>query len=470
MKKRNYLYLTIGIILMLAGGTFLYLYYNTPELKYPYYATTYDFQTVHMYHAKNILTQKPDCYADQPDGYYDRLFWCVESNLLFYKQTDDITYLDRAVSAVDKITQASRFYDSNADGIKDLQGYYPNSANGLYASGYLTQLTTDTWLTIKENKIEKYQDRLPKYEEVITEYIKYFKARWKSYDSNNIELGYYLGSPSDTTAIPYNQGATATVAMYRYGKATNNAELKEIMRRYLNRFFTLNEVQNYQGTDFLACKYYLYDVNSGETKGATYEGYTDMSHLNLEFELILTGWEENYVSTDKYNLITNALKVMESKGKIDNRETPLFYQSMQPPRKLWSDETGRNIFEQTGHIPNMIRFGATDQVLLKDMEEVLRNLELDGQLQGNYYTDLYKCVYLPNSMVVGQETTAGYFIKPFCSSGDTARIENMEILYGIANLGRTQDKPSVLFNMSYLTIGLILIGLSVILIIVWWYL
>lgn len=416
-----------GILVMglLVVGFLTYSFWPEGEKQYPKLQTKYDYEDFHMEHALNILEQNPNGYVDNQKFVYTRPYWFIKGNLIFFDNRKDMMFLDKAVELLDRIK--ARSTDTNNDGYLDFQSYYTDS-HTMHIHGRLTELYADAIHIIRDNNVRKYYDKADEYEEFVDDnLIPYGLQFWRTYEKEGISFGYYETTGDGGHAIPYNQGAGITSAILRRGLDTENNDYIEIGMRYLNRFFYLNEVHEYDGLKYLAAKYYLFDPDSGEKfSEAVTDRYTDVSHLNAEFNMILLGYENNFITDEQMQLITNALNVMKMQARVGLRDTPVLNQVMGPPRKTYEDEAERgiNIFYQTGLVHNLIRFGIGDQNLVYDFEEILRNQEIDGELQGDYYSDFYRCVKDPRH---------GYL--EFCASNPITT-ENTAIYLAIANLGR----------------------------------
>lgn len=422
-----------GLIVIVIAGA-IALYFSQQKKLYPDYPLKYD-EKMYFDAYKDIGDRAPDLHvADKT--YIDRFYDGIESSLIMFNNfPDDPLYqveLDRVVRLMDVVR--SRMTDSDGDGHLDFVSAYTYGKT-MYTHGSLTQLFVDTAAAIRKNKVEKYYDKATQYENLAdNDLIPYMLRVWKPYEVNGRVRGYFAAD--DGTAIPYNQASPGTLAILERGLSRNNPDLMMVAQRYANRYFDLNQIRDQNGTRYLSAKYYLYDNQSGEVLSSRVtNGLTDMTHLNFEFEFVQAAFENNLVSRDNYGLIINALHVMELQGRVRGRDTPIFNQNMQPPRKVYPDER-LNIFEQTGFIYNMIRFGIVDQPLFYDFEEILRDLIIDGQLSGAYYSSYYKCVQDPR-----------YNYQEFCSqnvdpsTGAFAyQIEDMSTRRAIANLMRFNQK------------------------------
>lgn len=384
-----------------------------------------------------IGNAKPDFYVNT--GHYeDRTFDGIISAIVMYdnRPSDPRTKvdLDRAIAAL-KVMR-SRATDSNGDGLLDLDAAYGGGGtySGIYSHGVQAQLFADMAAVIRKHNLDEHAATAADFETFVDSHLlPQILRTWKPYEAGTRPRGYFKVSTTEEKAVPYNQASGAVVALMTRGKATGRTEWVQVGQRYLNRYFDLNPIQNVNGTEYLAAKYYLYDAVSGETKDtATYQGYTDLSHLNFEFEMILRGYEEGLISGEQYQLIQNTISIMTLRGaKAKGRTTPVLNQNMQPPRKVWPDESV-NIFEQTGLMYNLPRFANGNAQQYRDMEDITYALVLDGKLVGSYYSSLYRCVQDPRLNMqefCSQNVRNGAFVY---------QVENMALRRAIANLFRFQ--------------------------------
>lgn len=422
-----------SIVLVVLLAALAYSFWPDGSVAYPHVPSTYDYEKFHMQTARDIIARVPDGYVDNQYFVEGRTWSFVQANLIFYENRGELEFLDNAVETLEKIR--ARASDSDNDGLLDFGEYYVHDGN-LITHGYLMQLFADTSHVIRKHDVKKYAELVDEYDDLVDKHlIPYYLKYWVAYDVSGEERGYFKHELSGNRAAPYNQPAAGAAAILRRGLDTQNEDYVEIAERYINRFFSVNEVKTYEGTSYISAKYYIYDADSPEERfQGIYDGFSDMSHLNAEFNFIIFAYESGLVSEHELGLITSALEVMKIEAKVGSRSGPVFNWNMNPPRLVYADEP-LNLFEQSGKIYNMVRFGIGAEDLVYDFEEILRNLEIDGRLQGDFYSSYYKCVVVPADQIMGSEID-----KEFCSGNPVwvYRVEDMSVLLGIANLGRYQ--------------------------------
>lgn len=441
------------IILIGLGVTGVLIASLLPNEKiYPVVKSKYAYED-HLAHANKILELHPEGYVDTQDWIESRPYWFVTGLLELYDQRKDMKYLDMAVEFLNKFESRCQT-DTDSDGYNDCKSYYTYDSN-LRTAGYITDQFSRGVYIIKKNQVTKYQADADRWTLLLdNHFIPYFMQYWVPYVADGKQMGYFkpvLTGENSNRADQWNRDAGFATAMVWKYKVTGNKQYLDVPQRLLNRYFdpinnprivyhwnsTINpSLQYMDGKTYLSPPYTIFDPRSGEFNScATCTGWscgpcglTDTSHLNAEFELVLVGYENGLITKQELQLLTNTIHIMMMEGYVDSKKTPVLNDATTPPRLIFPDETNKNIFRQTGHMYNFIRFGILEPNLVYDMEEILHNLELHGQLMGNYYSEFYRCVKDPRLNMLEQ-----------CAQDNSeGRIEDMEIFMAIVNLGRFQ--------------------------------
>lgn len=432
-------YVLIGLA-VIVGGILLWSHFQR-ETVYPHVKSKYDFEDVHLYHFENIVSLYPDGKIDQRDYVEDRPYQFIVAHLIMYDNTKDMKYLDRAVTNM-RIFESRCQTDSDGDGWLDCKGYYTYDGTHRTAGWIADLFARASWI-VQKNNVEKYADDAARWAQLVDdEFFPYFEQTWHPYEVEGEKLGYYDKNDRGI-AQQFNRVAGIGSAYIWRWKATGDDKYKDVPQRMLNRFFNERVNPRYTspgGLTYFQSLYSWYDPLSGETwycdpEGGAQndylcDGLTDDVHLNYEFDFIMSGYESGLISKDELDLVSSSIRVMmgsAGEGKVGDKSTPLLNHNMGPPRKMFLDEADtNNVYRQTGHMYNFIRIGAVDEELVYDMEEILHNNELAGQLNGNYFSSYYRCVKDPQNNFA-----------EFCQEYES-RVEDMEVLLGIANLGRFQ--------------------------------
>ena len=447
MNKKGILGLLNPVVLgtaVVIVAAFLLFNYFQDDSVYPDIKTKYDFKEVHLYHFNNIVELYSDGRVDglgSNHGYIeDRPYQFIVAHLVMFENTGDQAYLDQAVKNLNIIETRCQT-DSDNNGFDDCKGYYWHDGTHRTA-GWVADMFARGAYIIEKHEVDEYLDDAARWGKLVDEeFFPYFETTWTPYEVNGEKLGYYL-KDSRGIAQQFNRVSGVGSAYIWRWKATEDDKFKDVPERMLNRYFNerVNPRLDFNGTPYISVLYSWYDPSSGEAwycdpsseaaNGYLCDGKTDSSHLNYEFEFIMVGYEEGLITEEELRLVSNSIKVMMSagEGKVGDKSTPLLYDRMAPPRKMYLDEaTERNIYRQTGTTYNFIRLGAMDEDLFYDFEEILHNNELSGQLNGNYFSEYYRCVKDPQNNFV-----------EFCASDGEYRVEPEAMMLTIANAGRFQ--------------------------------
>lgn len=360
----------------------------------------------------------------------------LESLITMYDNTKDTKYLSLAVLHLDILKGYTS--DSNGDGLLDWKAM--KDSNRFLTTSRLAYPFIYFARVVRDNQAEAYYDTADEYQAFVVEnMIPYWEQWWRPYTQDGQLYGRFYDEQESCGqyGAPHNRVSNIGRVYIDLWKLTGDEHYKDIAERMVRTFKAILQSQIAYKTvpSEPWVKYYTWhyldrhgdwecDWCSINPSGWLCSGRAELVYSNYDIALALNAYENGIVfDKEDMELFANSFNMMLVRdAKVGDKKTPVLYHYVE-----YADPTPwTNPFFTTHWVFHWFRIGIGDYQVLNVAEEIMHNIVLAGELNGDYYSTYYECV---TDLRVGNDEMC-------YSEADLQQSHPSHILLGISNMLR----------------------------------